>query len=104
MDSLKAFISYSWSSPDHEAWVLKLATELRESGVDAQLDKWHLREGHDAIQFMESMVVDPDIKKVIIVSDKKYVEKSDSRTAGVGTEAQIISPQIYASTTQSKFV
>ena len=104
MENPKAFISYSWSNPDHEAWVLKLAAELVESGVDVKLDKWHLREGHDAIQFMESMVADPSITKVIIVSDKIYSQKSDTRTAGVGTEAQIISPEIYANTTQSKFV
>ena len=44
----KLFISYSWSSPEHEQWVLKLATELRENGVDVTLDKWDLKEGHDA--------------------------------------------------------
>ena len=53
---------------------------------------------------MESMVSDTEIRKVIIISDKKYAEKSNSRTAGVGTEAQIISPEIYANTAQSKFV
>ena len=48
----KLFISYSWSSPDHEQWVVKLATELRESGIDVILDKWDLKEGHDAHAFM----------------------------------------------------
>lgn len=104
MDAPKTFISYSWTNPEHETWVLKLATELVDSGVDAIIDKWHLREGQDAIQFMESMVSDPEIKKVIIVSDKKYAEKSNNRTAGVGAEAQIISPEIYANAKQTKFV
>ena len=35
---VRVFISYSWSSPTHEAWVLNLATRLREDGVDAILD------------------------------------------------------------------
>lgn len=100
----KLFISYSWSSPEHEAWVLKLATELRQSGVDAILDKWDLKEGHDAHAFMEKMVTDPDIKKVIMVCDKTYAEKADKRSGGVGTEAQIISPEIYAKKSQDKFV
>jgi len=39
--------------------------ELRESGVDVILDKWDLREGHDAYAFMEKMVTDPQIKKVL---------------------------------------
>src|SRR5450759_2553095 len=100
----KLFVSYSWTSPDHEAWVLQLATELRESGVDVILDKWYLREGHDAHAFMEKMVTDPEIRKVILVCDKAYVDKADGRSGGVGTEAQIISGEIYAKQAQDKFV
>lgn len=100
----KAFISYSWTTPDHEAWVLRLATELREVGVDVVLDKWDLKEGHDAIAFMEQMVTNPEVKKVILVCDQKYAEKTDGRVGGVGTEAQIISPAVYAKSDQNKFV
>lgn len=104
MDAPKAFVSYSWSNPVHEQWVLDLATELRESGVDIILDKWDLKEGHDAIAFMEKMVTDPEIKKVIIIADKTYASKSDGRSGGVGTEAQIISKEIYDNQEQDKFV
>ena len=100
----KLFISYSWTTRDHEAWVLKLATDMRESGVDVILDKWDLREGHDAHAFMEKMVTDPDIKKVVLICDKAYVEKADGRSGGVGTETQIISGEIYAKQAQDKFV
>jgi hypothetical protein len=100
----KAFISYSWTSPAHEQWVVNLATQLVESGVDVVLDKWNLREGHDAVQFMEAMVTDPGITKVIVVSDKKYAEKANRRTGGVGTESQIMSPEIYKKADQTKFV
>lgn len=104
MPNPKAFISYSWTSPDHESWVLRLATELRESGVDVIFDKWDLREGHDAHAFMEKMVTDPEIKKVILICDKVYADKADGRKGGVGAEAQIISPEIYAKQDQDKFV
>jgi hypothetical protein len=100
----KAFISYSWSSPEHQQWVIDLATQLRESGVDAILDKWDLREGHDSVAFMERMVTDPTVEKVIIISDRVYVEKADGRRGGVGTETQIISAQVYAKANQDKFV
>ncbi len=100
----KLFISYSWSTPEHETWVLNLATELRESGIDVILDKWDLKEGHDAFAFMEKMVSDPDIQKVAIICDRLYSEKADSRKGGVGTEAQIISPEIYQKEDQNKFV
>ncbi|TGK41239.1 SEFIR domain-containing protein [Leptospira andrefontaineae] len=104
MESPKAFISYSWSSPEHENRVLELATELVNSGVQIILDKWDLKEGHDSIAFMESMVVDPSIKKVIIICDKVYADKANGRTGGVGTEAQIISSEIYRKAEQDKFV
>src|SRR5512138_3058198 len=100
----KLFISYSWTSPSHEEWVLSLAAQLCQSGVDVILDKWDLKEGHDAHAFMEKMVTDPEIKKVAIICDRIYAKKADGRSGGVGTEAQIISPKVYAKQDQTKFV
>jgi hypothetical protein len=100
----KLFISYSWSSPDHEKWVLAFAEDLVGQGVDVILDKWHLKPGHDANAFMESMVTDQDVTKVVLICDRKYVEKSNNRSGGAGTEAQIISPELYAKKAQDKFV
>jgi len=104
MEAVKTFISYSWTNPIHEQWVIDLATELRESGVDVILDKWDLKEGHDTLMFMEKMVSDPEIKKVLMICDKKYTDKADHRNGGVGTEAQIISQEVYEKQTQEKFV
>jgi hypothetical protein len=104
MTAPKLFISYSWASPSHEQWVLDLATDLRESGVDVILDKWDLKEGHDAVAFMEQMVTNPEIKKVAIVSDRTYADKADGRAGGVGTETQIISRNVYENQVQEKFV
>lgn len=100
----KAFISYSWRSAEHQQWVIDLAAQLRENGVDVTIDKWDLKEGHDSIKFMERMVTDPDIQKVVMVLDRTYAEKADGRKGGVGTETQIISPEIYAKADQNKFV
>jgi len=103
-DAPKLFISYSWTSQDHQDWVLTLASALRGVGVDVVLDKWDLREGHDAYQFMEQMVSSVDITKVVIVCDRAYAAKADHRQGGVGTETQIISPEIYSKQRQDKFV
>ena len=103
-DNLKLFISYSWTNQDHEKWVMDLATELVENGVDVILDKWNLKEGQDAHAFMEKMVTDPSIKKVVMICDQFYAQKADQRSGGVGTETQIISPEIYSESDQSKFV
>ncbi len=100
----KAFISYSWSSPDHENWVLTLVKKLRRDGIDVIFDKWDLGVGHDKYAFMERMVTDKDVSKVIIISDKLYKEKADKRKGGVGTESQIISQEIYESVNQDKFI
>jgi hypothetical protein len=104
MNSNKLFISYCWSSTEHEEWVVNLASELRENGVDVLLDKWDLKEGHDANAFMERMVTDKDIHKVILVLDKVYADKANKRSGGVGTETQIISAEVYESVDQNKFV
>lgn len=98
------FLSYSWSTPEHEEWVEELAKELTESGIYVVFDKWDLREGHDSIAFMEKMVNDANIKKVALICDRVYAEKANRRTGGVGTEAQIISPEIYSKQDQAKFV
>jgi hypothetical protein len=99
----KLFISYRWSSPEHTEWVLGLATTRRSDGIDVKLDRWDLRPGHDALAFMEGMVTDESIQKVLLVCDRAYVERADNRSGGVGVEAQIISPKIYESTSQEKF-
>jgi hypothetical protein len=104
MTAPKLFISYSWSSPEHEQWVLDLATALRDSGVDVILDKWDLKEGNDAVAFMEQMVTNSEIKKVVIVSDEIYAAKANGRSGGVGTETQIISKEVYDNQSQDKFV
>jgi hypothetical protein len=104
METPKLFISYSWSNPTHEQWVIELANELTESGIHVILDKWDLKEGHDSVAFMEKMVTDPEISKVAIVCDEVYASKADGRSGGVGTETQIISREVYENQEQGKFV
>ena len=100
----RVFVSYSWTSPAHEELVLRLCTELRSEGVDIVLDKWELKEGHETYAFMESMVTDPTVSKVLVISDAKYAEKADKREGGVGTETQIISAEVYNKVKQDKFI
>ncbi|MFM0674044.1 toll/interleukin-1 receptor domain-containing protein [Paraburkholderia sediminicola] len=104
MPAPKVFLSYSWSSPEHIAWVEDLAKRLREDGVDVIWDRWDLREGHDANAFMERIVIDESIGKVVMICDATYVEKANRRSSGVGSETQIISAELYGTTEQSKFV
>ena len=100
----KAFISYSWSSPGHCDLIRSYAERLVSDRVDIILDQWSLSEGQDKYAFMERMVSDPDVTHVIIFSDQQYTEKADKRKAGVGTESQIISREIYEKVDQRKFL
>lgn len=99
----KIFISYSWSTSEHEAWVVRLGEELGQAGIEVILDKWSLPPGADAVAFMESMVTDASISKVLVICDKVYADKADGRAGGVGTETQIISKHVYEKSTQTKF-
>ncbi len=100
----KVFISYSWSSPKHEKSIIEIATKLMSDGVEVILDKWDLREGQDLNVFMEQMVTDDTIIRVLIFIDRRYAEKADGREGGVGTESQIISGKLYKKVDETKFI
>jgi len=68
------------------------------------LDIFDLKEGQDKYTFMERMVTDPRVTHVLVVCDKAYSEKADAKKAGVGTESQIISREVYEKVEQSKFI
>jgi hypothetical protein len=98
------FISYSWSSVAHQGLVREWAERLASDGVNVLLDLYDLKEGHDKYAFMERMVTDSKVTHVLVVCDRKYAEKANARTAGVGTESQIISKEVYEKVEQSKFI
>lgn len=100
----KIFISYSWGNSEHQDWIVNLATRLMNDTIDVILDRWSLKDGHDIFSFMEEMVKSDEIFRVLIISDKKYAEKANSREGGVGTETQIITPSIYSKEKQEKFI
>ena len=100
----KVFISYSWSSPGHQARIRQWAEQLVSNGVDVVLDVWDLKEGDDKYAFMEQMVTDESVTHVLVFSDSEYAAKADTRKAGVGTESQIISREVYSKVQQSKFL
>ncbi|WP_161596265.1 TIR domain-containing protein [Rhodanobacter glycinis] len=100
----RVFISYSWSSPGHQARIRQWAEQMVSDGVDVVLDVWDLREGDDKYAFMEKMVTDVSVTHVLVFSDSEYATKADARKAGVGTESQIISREVYSKVQQSKFI
>ncbi|MGA7194032.1 MAG: toll/interleukin-1 receptor domain-containing protein [Anaerolineales bacterium] len=86
--SPRVFVSYAGTNPENKKWVELLATYLRENGVNARLDIWHLQHGMDLPQWMcnELQIAD----RVIIVSDEAYAQKANGRHGGVGWETMVI--------------
>ncbi len=100
MSNPKLFISYNHSSFDHEEFVLRLATQLRENGVDVVLDKWSLVKFGETENFTTKNISDPEINKIVIISDKLYAKKADNLEEN---DSQIISKELYESQNKDKF-
>ncbi len=102
MSSPRAFISYSHDSEEHNDWVRRLATRLRENGVDASIDQWDLRPGADMAAFMHDGVSQSD--RVILVCTPTYCEKADAGTGGVGYEKLIVTKDLVETIDTRKFI
>lgn len=90
----RVFISYTGTDKENAAWAKSLATVLRENGVDARLDAFHLKPGFDLPQWMTNEVIMAE--KVLLICDKYYMEKADFRKGGVGWETMIIQGDMLA--------
>lgn len=103
-DARRVFISYAWTldDSDFQPAVIELANELRSNGVDAIIDKFHLRPGHDANAFMEQSATGAD--KVLCLCNREYAEKANDRRGGAGAEAQILSPQVFTKLDQERVI
>jgi hypothetical protein len=98
----KVFVSYSHDSVEHKKWALDLATRLRSSGVDAQIDQWDLKPGDDLGHFMETQLTVAD--RVLMVCTDKYVEKANAGTGGVGYEKMIVTAALLSHIDSNKVI
>lgn len=96
------FISYSHDDSTHRAWVLALATHLRERGIDVLLDQWDLSPGQDVAAFMESSITQAD--RVLMICTPRYIEKSEKGDGGVGYERLIVTGELVSRIDTKKFV
>lgn len=97
-----AFLSYSWDSPPHKAWVRELAARLRQDGVEAILDQWETVLGDQLPVFMERALRENDY--VLIICTPRYKQRSESRAGGVGYEGDIMTAEIVAQGNHRKFI
>ncbi len=90
----RVFVSYTGTDKENAEWVKSLAVALRENGVDARLDLFHLKPGFDLPQWMTNEVIMAE--KVLLICDRYYMEKADFRKGGVGWETMIIQGDMLA--------
>lgn len=104
METPKVFISYSWRPKENQIRVQQLAERLSSDGVHVIIDIWDLQDDQDKNKFMEQMVANPEVKKVLLICTKEYAEKANTRKGGVGIESTIVSEEIYTNADQTKFI
>lgn len=102
MPAPKVFISYSHDSSDHKAWALRVATSLRDFGVDATLDQWDLVPGQDVSAFMADGIRTAD--RVVMICTDTYVAKAEGGKGGVGYERLIVTAEVVAKIDTIKFI
>lgn len=86
------FISYSWDSVEHKAWVKKFADDLSNQGVFVLLDEYE-DYGIDLPLFMEHGI--NRAEKVLIVGTNCYKKKCENAQSGVSFEENIIYNAFY---------
>jgi len=91
-EPIRVFISHTSKTDEAVEWVKALALYLIERGIQARLDRFHLRRGMDLQQWMCNEL--SMAKKVIVICDKAYKQKADGRLGGVGWETMIIQGDI----------
>lgn len=98
----RVFISYTGENPENRKWVKKFVCKLRENGVNARVDMYHLKPGYDLPQWMTNELIMAD--KVLLICDKFYAKKADSRNGGVGWETMIIQGDMMLNAQSNKYI
>jgi len=70
------FISYAWGNANHERWVVRMATDLLQAGVDVVLDRWVNQPGASMVRFVERAAATDCI---IVVGTPDYRRKYDNQ-------------------------
>lgn len=96
------FVSYSWDSKEHKAWVKKFADDLgRKYGIYVLLDQY-CRYGENLITFMQDGIERSD--RVLIIGTPRYKRRIELNRGGAKFEEQIISSELYENINTPKYI
>ena len=104
----RVFISYSWDSEAHKQHVLELADQLRDEGIDCELDQYHQSPPEGWARWMLRQVKQADF--VLMICTQTYYrralgEEPPGIGKGVKWEGAIITDAIFNSEAKNvKFI
>jgi hypothetical protein len=87
---MKVAISYTNTSEEHKAKILRLTDKLAQNGIDFAIDYYDLDIGADIYLFMEQLIMSEKHNYIFVICDRKYKEKADNNKGGVGFEARYL--------------
>src|SRR5262245_54588675 len=105
----RVFISYSHDSPEHSRLVLGLSTSLRERGIDAELDQYHVRPTGGWPRWCEEQLRPENAAFVLVVCTEIYRKRVEGRVGadegrGVFWEGGIIYNYLYDEKDNNRFI
>jgi tetratricopeptide (TPR) repeat protein len=95
----RVFLSYAWEDDAYRQRVESFATRLRQDGIDARLDAWHVDGTVTIPEFMASEVRNAD--KILLVCSPKYPQKihameDGEKITGSGWEQMLVASAIWS--------
>jgi len=105
----KVFISYSYDSPEHSERVLALSNTLRAMGVDAELDRYHVRPPHGWAHWCEEQLRSEVSDFVLVVCTPVYRARVENRVSaeegrGAYWEGAIVYNYFYNAKGNARFI
>jgi hypothetical protein len=103
------FISYSHDSAEHSARVLQLSDTLRAMGVDAELDRYHVRPEQGWPMWCEERLQPQNARFVLVVCTQSYRDRVEKKVRadegrGVFWEGAILYQYLYDAKGNARFV
>lgn len=98
----RVFISYTGYDENNKNWVKNMCIKLRQNGVDARCDIFHLKLGQDLPQWMTNEITLAN--RVLLICDKYYLSKMDSHRGGVSWETMIIQGDMLMNQNTNKYI
>ena len=103
------FVSYSHDTPAHSDRVLDLSNALRAMGVDAELDRYHVRPEHGWPHWCEEKLRPENAKYVLVICTPIYRDRVENKVnadegRGVYWEGSLIYQYLYVAKGNTRFI